>query len=442
MALDLTLEQWRFEYQFGGAVDGSVTGDGTGAQDASVGGGFGLTKLLGTGARIVGDLGASLFRIVATGDGWDTLTTASLSVTQPLLQGAGRAIVMEPLTQAERDLVYQVRSFERFRRTFAVDVASRVYRLAQSLDSVANQEANVESLKLVRERNQALAEAGIVSDIDVDQARQDELRSQNQLLVLRQNLQNDFDGLKLFLGLPVDADIGLDPGVLAELRKELEDGDPLLEQLDEDTVSSVALANRLDFLTEVDEVYDSERRILIAADALEAGLDFIASVDASSEEGRPLAFRSENVDWTAGFVLDLPIDQLPERNAYRQTLIDHDRQVRGVEELGDRIRANLRELLREVETARESYRLQINAVTLAERRVESARLNLEAGRAETRDLLDAQRDLLTAQNAATLALIEFALARLDLYLEMEVLAVDQSGISVDNSILAPPTIEQ
>ena len=41
------------------------------------------------------------------------------SVTQPLLRGSGSRIVYEPLTQAERDLIYEVRSFERYRRSFA-----------------------------------------------------------------------------------------------------------------------------------------------------------------------------------------------------------------------------------------------------------------------------------------------------------------------------------
>ena len=59
-------------------------------------------------------------------------------IDQPLLRGFGRHIVREPLIQAERDVRYQVHNYERFRRTYAVDVSERVYRVQQSLDQLKN----------------------------------------------------------------------------------------------------------------------------------------------------------------------------------------------------------------------------------------------------------------------------------------------------------------
>ncbi len=41
---------------------------------------------------------------------------------QPFLRGGGRAVTLEPLTQAERNLVYQVRSFAKFRQEFLVAI--------------------------------------------------------------------------------------------------------------------------------------------------------------------------------------------------------------------------------------------------------------------------------------------------------------------------------
>ena len=67
---------------------------------------------------------------------------------------------------------------------------------------------------------------------------------------------------------------------------------------------------------------------------------------------------------------------------------------------------------------------------LSQRRVESAKLNLDAGRADTRDVLDAQESLVNAENAVTSALINFTLARLDLYLQLELLRVDETGLFV------------
>ena len=41
---------------------------------------------------------------------------------QPFLRGGGRAVVLENLTQAERSLLYQVRTFAKFRQEFIVDM--------------------------------------------------------------------------------------------------------------------------------------------------------------------------------------------------------------------------------------------------------------------------------------------------------------------------------
>ncbi|KAA3614481.1 MAG: TolC family protein [Planctomycetota bacterium] len=434
-ALDLTLEQWRFDTQFGAILSGTVNGDGDGAQSATADGQLTVSRVLGTGASIVSNIGSSLFRVLTTGDGWDALSDISLSVTQPLLRGAGRAIVREPLTQAQRDLIYEVRDFERFRRTFALQVVRQFYRLLLANQNVANEEANRTALEQVRLRNEALAEAGQVSDIQVDQAKQEELRSNNQLVELSQSLARQIDDFKFFLGLPLNTELSLDTEELSRLVESLDQEDPVLGKFSEEKIVAMALSNRLDYLNTVDSVFDAERRVMVAADGLEAGLDFQASINSSTPEGQPFRFRSDGVGWSAGLSLDLPIDQLPERNAYRRALIDQQATLRSLEESGDSIEANLRDLLREADATMASYRIQENAVTLAERRVESANLNLEAGRAETRDLLEAQEALLASQNAAFRALVDYALARLDLYSEMEVLTVDETGIGVDNAIL-------
>ena len=45
-------------------------------------------------------------------------STITLDLVQPLLRGGGRAVTLEPLTQTERNLLYQIRAFARFRKEF------------------------------------------------------------------------------------------------------------------------------------------------------------------------------------------------------------------------------------------------------------------------------------------------------------------------------------
>ena len=47
-----------------------------------------------------------------------SVSTINLDFVQPLLRGGGRAVTLEPLTQAERNLLYDVRDYARFRKLF------------------------------------------------------------------------------------------------------------------------------------------------------------------------------------------------------------------------------------------------------------------------------------------------------------------------------------
>jgi hypothetical protein len=47
-----------------------------------------------------------------------SISTINFDIVQPFLAGGGRAVALEPLTQAERDLVYAIRDFYRFRQEF------------------------------------------------------------------------------------------------------------------------------------------------------------------------------------------------------------------------------------------------------------------------------------------------------------------------------------
>lgn len=50
-------------------------------------------------------------------------SSINLDLVQPFLRGGGLAVTLEPLTQAERNLVYQIRNFARFRKEFYVAIA-------------------------------------------------------------------------------------------------------------------------------------------------------------------------------------------------------------------------------------------------------------------------------------------------------------------------------
>lgn len=429
-ALDLTLERWRLGWIADAGGEAGISGLGSHAGQQTGSGQFGLRRVLGTGAEIIGDLGLSIVKDLTGGGGTEVNSSLSLFFTQPLLAGAGELIVYEDLTQAERDLVYEVRSFERFRRELAVDLASRLLRLHESSERIDNERRNYENVVLIRERNEALSEAGRLSAIQVDQARQNELTSEDRLIGVRQGFESSMDSFKLLLGLPMTADLSIDPKELARLASSALVEDSLTPE----AALTIACANRPDFLTVVDRVVDAERQSRVAADAMGMGLDITSSINAPSNADEPFRYNFKNVSWNLSLILDLPVDRLPQRNAYRSALIHWQAAARSAAEFQDTMASSLRDSIREVSASKESLRIQEQAVLLAEKRVESAGLNLAAGRASTRDLLEAQDSLVNSQNGKNRALIDLTLARLQLALDLGLLRVDDSGIRMEDSL--------
>ncbi len=431
-ALDLTLQRWNFSVTETASADASTSGSDDASDDRQAGAIWSWAKVFGSGLQVVGSLALRSVSLTNTGTtdrAWQEFTQATLSITQPLLRGSGADIVLEPLTQAERNVLYEAREFERFRRTFAFDVIQRYFGVLRQMDTVQNQEENFRGLQSLRSRNESFAEAGRLNEIQVDQARQDELQSRNRLLTERASLETDYDDFKFLLGLPIHVQLPLNPAEYLSL----ETWGWLTLDPPEDVVIALALDRRFDFRTAREQVEDAQRRVTIAEDALRNGLEFGVNASLQTENNAPERFSGEDVNWQVGLGFDFAIDRLPERNAYRASLVRLTQLQRDADELSDRIVADLRQQLRTLAAARETHEIQKRAVELAERRVESTNLSLEAGRTDTRDVLDSQESLVLARNALTSALTAYILSGLALYRDMELLEVTPEGISVDTA---------
>jgi outer membrane protein TolC len=271
--------------------------------------------------------------------------------------------------------------------------------------------------------------------MEAGQARQNELRSRDNLLQASAQFERQQDAFRIFIGLPPAVPVTFDMGELDRLA-EL-DLSPV--EIDDATATAYALGARLDHLNVIDRSEDSARKVVVAEDALRAGLSVAAEWRNASEPDSPGTLDFDDSTWTLAAVLDLPIDQLPERNAYREALIQREVSRRAAEQSADLISAELRDELRDTRSRLESWVIQKNAVELAARRIQSIDLKMQAGRADTRDLLEAQEALLQAKNSASASLIDYNLSRLALFLDMELLRVDENGFHVEELSTATPS---
>jgi outer membrane protein TolC len=358
-ALALTFERYLFRpHPFAsGTVD--LTDD-TRARERTFDGtaDIGFSQQLADGAVIAASLGLTALKFINQQLG-DTVDTAlSFSLQQPLWRGAGRMVVQENLVQAERNALYQVRTFARFEQTFAVSVAADYLRVLEQRQIVLNEWQNYQSLKDTRERAEWLAKAERLPQFQVDQARQDELRAYDRWISVRQAYLNALDELKIVLGIPIETPVALEPKELERLAA----AGLVHPDLKVEAAVAKAMEARLDLANARGGYEDAGRKVLVAEDGLKGDMDLVASIGYTSDPDRPQSARLEfhRGVYSIGLDIDLPVDRLEERNALRQTQIERERAARDLSLLRDQVVLAVREAYRGLQFQRDVGTLRVD----------------------------------------------------------------------------------
>ena len=474
-ALNVDLRRNDFGPFFSGSANTTVASDqATGQSQVSTGAGVGVSQRLRNGAVLAGHMGIDVVKLLTGSHDSSSAFTWDSTVTMPLLAGSGEAIVLEPLTQAERSLAYALFDFSQYRRQFAVSVASQYLSVLSQYDQIKNAEDAYRRAidSTLRARRQA--DAGRLPEIQVDQSLQQELRSRERWIQAQASFGRRLDAFKVLLGLPPDVNIVLDPAELKRMSeitqrvtrpaaKALQQGDdvaaltgeaadqsPATNPVTASTIQlpasdlrsdgsvpqagyeavALALKHRPDLQIAAGNVFDAQRKAIVAADALRAGLTLTGSARSGRGSGGSggLSAPLDEARYEGGLLLNLPLERTAERNAYRISLIAVESAIRAFQSAEDNVKQSVRNDIRDLLLGRETIAIQADSVAVAEKRVASTNLFLEAGRAQVRDVLEAQDALVQAQNALTAALVGYRVAELSLQRDTGMLEIDQEGM--------------
>lgn len=427
-ALSLTLTRYQYAPIWFGTVDAAYTKT-TSGEDITTGGSVGVnqTFLWANGLRLTGGLALDWLRLLTGTPETSLGTVLSSTLTAPLLGRGAGVVAWENLTQAERNVLYSIRSFNRYRKTFVVSIISDYYRVLEQRDSVAIQEASYQRLVDSTSQLRMEVEVGQRPAYDLGEAEQQMLSAEQNLVSVRQRYEQALDSFKIRLALPTDADVELDPNelqALADLGVSLP-GYTAQEAID------MALSRRLDLANTRDQVDDTRRKLELAAKGLGVQLDFTASTSVPWDRvhqpgGAQIGFRDGT--YTLGLDADLPLDRKAERNDYREALIAMQQDLRNYGEDVDRIKLDVRQAYRDLAETAESYRIQQIGMDLAQKRVEVEKLSLQYGRGTVRLLLQSEDDLVRAQNAVLGALVDHTIAKMTFFRDIGLMQVRPDGM--------------
>ena len=336
--------------------------------------------------------------------------------SQPILRGFGaKNPAVENLTQAQRDVIYAIRDFGFFQDDFAANIVTEYFSLLTQKDVIRNRYTNY--LGRVKATQRLVERADRERPSDVGQTRQAELTAKNNYVNAVAQYQTALDQFKILLGIPISERIQLDDSLLRELAAT----GLVPVDIDAEEAFRMAVEKQLPMLNFIDEFEDAKRKVLVAADQLRPGLNLFANAALESEGTDYTRFDIERTRAGVGATLDLPFDRLNERNTYRRSLVTFESELRQLSLRLDELKDNIETGLRTLNQRKETFEIQQSALAVANSRVEAALANLEAGRAEIREMVEAQDAQINAQNAVTSALVGYQNARLELMLQIGLL---------------------
>ncbi|UCC28794.1 MAG: TolC family protein [Phycisphaerales bacterium] len=372
-------------------------------------------------ARIIHTLVRDVSDHVSKGESGQMILAGQI----PLLRGAGR-VAYESRYAAERELIYAVRRYERFRRSFMVELAAEYFSLQGARAAIANTFVSYQNYQQDWERAEFRDRVGRSRTVfDALRAKSNLRQAEADLVRAKARYESALDRFKILIGMPVDAWLDVVEQDKDEESKAL---DALLPEIDRETAVQVAVQYRLDLLNSADRVDDTRRGVVIAKNRILPDLDLTgsATVDSDPSQLRPLTYRRERTTWQGGIQLRVD-DRKAERNAYRSALVSLRRAERNHELSVDTVRTDVREALRQIAQQEDLRKIQELNVQENEFFAEAARAQFRLGKSTNRDVVDAENDLLSARNQFAAAVAAYRVAILDFRRDTGTLRVTDDG---------------
>ena len=407
-ALTLTGERHKFALKFSTAnLDLEHDLD---ASDTSSDAAFTLSKALKAGGSITASLANDL-TLFFNGNN-PKVPDLTIALTKPLLKGAGEKMALETLTQSERNLVYSIRTYSRYQKTFLVDRISEYLSLLEQKNRVRVQWELYQNRIRFRQEQELRLQGELISQFELDQALRSEYESKVGYINAVETYRGKLDDFKKQLNLPLGVEVILDDSELGNLENFGLRPVPLTDAYG----FQLALTNRLDIINEVDKFEDKKRKVDVAENDLLPSLSLLADYSIKDQYYNRNSFDFGDYSAKAGISLDLPLDKLAERNAFRKSRITFEQQLRSLMKTLDDLRDEVRTNVRTLDQNQQNYVINVKKLEVAKRELEKAQLDLQAGQGNIspRDILEAQTAVASAQNSVTQSFITFHTQRLRL----------------------------
>ncbi len=359
----------------------------------------------------------------------DTMaTTAQGTVTQPLLEGAGRGVNLVGLRQARLSTAASREEV----RGVALSLASQVQQ-AYLRAFLAEKKLSIfrESLALAQrqlDRTNALIDVGKLAGVERAAAEAELARRHEDLVVAQGELSQSRLLLVRLLNTPDE--VGWDNAVTLM--------DTLPEPVAAGTVQDHLAASdgrpdlaqaRLDLARQALQVVQTKNGLLPKLDLF---LTLGRSGTSSSFRELSDLLPSSNASYAAGLTLETDLRQRADKARYAQSVISREESSLSVDNLRQRIEESVRTAYLDAQVAREQIAATAATRKLQEAKAAAEQQKFDTGKSTSLLVAQAQRDLLTSQISEVEVQVRYHQALRTLF-ETDGSLLERFGLQVDAS---------
>ncbi len=334
-----------------------------------------------------------------------------LSVTVPVLRGAGEEANTTPLLLARNARRLAVADFEKLLADTVLAVQDAYWALVSAIEQKKFREQALEVARRLLEDNRVRERRGLIARVDVTEAEAGVASQVEGILTAENAVQDAMDRLKRLVDPAllrsdtqiVPLDVPGDPAGDLDERQAVERGlRDAMERRAEYRGIFVELESR------ERELARSQNDALPKLTALASG-SLLGVEDDFSGSGRE-ARSGDTYAWSVGVALEIPLENRAADGAARRAELDRRRLILRRRNLEDAILVEVREAAREIKTAERRIEATARARVLTKERFDGEEARRDQGMRTTFHVLDARTKLTEAQSNEVKARVDYATA--------------------------------
>jgi outer membrane protein TolC len=309
--------------------------------------------------------------------------TAGVSLSQPLLRGAGLAVNMAPIRIAR--LQEEINRLQ-LEATVAGTVSAVItsYRgLIQAQEQERLAEESLERTRALLETNRALIQAGRMAESDIVQTESGVANQEVAVLQSRQQVVSAQLALLQLLALASRTNVvAVDPMQAAHVDVDLE------------RAMETAFASRIDLLAQRKSLEQMRQSMIVARNQRLWDMSLVAS--ATRDDGPRFWGRYDETDTTVGLRLNIPIGDLSRRQNWLAAETGVQTAELAFEEMKQSVESQVLDAVQSVEASWRQVEAARRARALSARALDIGQEKLRFGRASNFEVLSLQSDLRAA----------------------------------------------